>query len=64
MKPPSVRFSCIGFEHDRLVGGQFGDADRVEIQRLAARCSIVLTLTLYLGCWTVADTICVPSFSQ
>ena len=31
---------------------------------LAARCSSVLTLTWYLGCWTVAVTVCVPSLSQ
>ena len=29
MKPPSVRLVGIGFEHDWLVGGQFGHADRV-----------------------------------
>ena len=30
----------------------------------AARCSILFTLTVYLGDCTLADTVCVPSFSQ
>ena len=34
MKPPSVAVVGIGFEHDRPVGREFGDADGVQLQRL------------------------------
>ena len=49
----------------RSVGRQVGDADRVQLERLGRemlhRVDVDLT---YLGCWTVAATVCVASLSQ
>ena len=52
----------VGIERDRLVEIEVADADLVQMQRLAARCSSVLTLTLYFGWTIVAPTVFAPIF--
>ena len=54
----------VRLEYERLVGGELAMPMAFKASVFAARCSSVLTFTWYFGCWTVAVTVCVPSFSQ
>jgi hypothetical protein len=54
----------IGLEHDRLVGRQFGHADRVEFQRLGRKMLHRVDVDRVFGLLDGAETVCVPSFSQ
>ena len=54
----------VRIERDRPVQADVADADFVQFQLFAARCSSVLTLTLCFSEVIVAETVLVPIFSN
>ena len=55
---------AIGIERDRHVGREIAEADVVEAERVAARCSRVLTSILYLMAVTVTGVVLVPILAR
>ena len=55
---------AVGVEGDRAVEREVADADLVQLELLAARCSRVLTLTRYFRWVIVAVTVFAPIFNR
>jgi hypothetical protein len=64
MKPPVSWFTVYGSKATGRSNARLTTPISFSSSFLAARCSIVLTFTLYFGSVTVADTVCEPTFSR